>query len=86
MVKIAYKYTKADKTVIKDTQIIGNMEIVKHFVVAGCGQVLSQKHLKKAKAALTYFEDFFLIILIREDLFSLQVIFMTLQQKRNFLT
>ena len=59
MVKIAYKYTKADKTVIKDTQIIGNMEIVKHFVVAGCGQVLSQKHLKKAKAALTYFEDFF---------------------------
>lgn len=59
MVKIAYKYTKADKTVIKDTQVIGNMEIVKHFVVAGCGQVLSKKHLKKAKAALTYFEDFF---------------------------
>lgn len=59
MVRVAYKITKPDGVIESGEELISGEEIVKHFVIAGCGNVGGKKEFRKAKGALIYFEDYF---------------------------
>ena len=59
MIIIDYTFTDANGRISSGNVRLGNLEIAKHFIFAGAGFVPRIDTLRKALAALTYFESFF---------------------------
>ena len=59
MINIEYIYTDANKKKFRGNLKLGNLEIAKYFILAGAGFVSRKDELRKALAALTYFESYF---------------------------
>ena len=59
MINIEYIYTDPNKRMFRGNLKLGNLEIAKHFILAGAGFVPRKDKLRKALAALTYFESYF---------------------------
>ncbi|MFS9275917.1 hypothetical protein QM453_09310 [Streptococcus mitis] len=59
MIKIEYLYTDVNNRTSRGSLDLGNLEIAKHFILAGAGFVPRKDVLRKALAALTYFESYF---------------------------